>query len=343
MLVHCGPGRGGGEPFAAAARRHDVVITTYSLLPRDEEALAAVPWAGLVADEAQNVKNPATRHAQVLRLLPGGYRIALTGTPVENHLGDLWSIFACLNPGLLGGREEFQRRFALPIERYRDGQATDRLRRLVQPLVLRRRKADPAIAADLPEKIEQTVHVNLTVEQAALYAAVVQETLQRAAGAAGIQRHGAVLAGLTRLKQVCNHPAGAVPDAGPLAGRSGKLDRLTEILEELLAEGEQALIFTQFAQFGARLQQYMARRFACPVLFLDGSTPQQERDRLVARFQSGAAPFLILSLKAGGVGLNLTAGGDPGGAHRPAADRQAGALRRGDWGRRGLAGAAFHR
>ncbi|MBY6274039.1 MAG: hypothetical protein CW346_17880, partial [Bacillaceae bacterium] len=241
-----------------------------------------------------------------LRSLSGGYRIALTGTPVENHLGDLWSLFQFLNPGLLGSREEFERRYAVPIQRYQDEEAAARLRRQVGPFILRRQKNDPAIAPDLPDKLENTELVTLSVEQAALYEAIVQETLERAAQADGIQRQAAVLAGLTRLKQVCNHPAAATGD-GPLVGRSGKIDRLVELLQEVLAAGEQALLFTQFARFGGRLQAYLAETLGCEVLFLHGGTPQPERDRLVARFQAGEAPLFILSLKAGGLGLNLTA------------------------------------
>lgn len=307
VLIHHGSGRAGEGELNATAAGHDLVITTYSLLSRDEADLAAVAWSGIVADEAQNIKNPATKHAQALRRLPAEYRIALTGTPVENHLGDLWSLFAFLNPGLLGGVEEFRRTFAIPIERYRDADAAARLRRLVQPFLLRRVKSDPTIIADLPEKAEQTVYTNLTVEQAALYEAVVQETLERAAQSEGIQRHGAVLAGLTRLKQVCNHPAHATGDSGPLAGRSGKLDRLVAMLEEVLAEGDRALIFTQFPHFGGRVREYLARRLGCEVLFLDGTTPREEREERIARFQAGEAPLFVLSLKAGGVGLNLTA------------------------------------
>ena len=306
-LVHHGAGRADDAALAAAAREHDVVITTYSLIARDEAALAAVTWAGIVADEAQNLKNSETQHAQAIRRLPAGYRIALTGTPVENHLGDLWSLFAFLNPGLLGSEAGFRRRFALPIERYRDAEATARLRRLVQPLLLRRTKDDPALALDLPEKLELPAYVNLTLEQAALYEAAVQETLERAASTEGIRRHGAVLAGLTRLKQICNHPAAVTGDGGPLSGRSGKLERLTEMLAESLAEGDAALIFTQFAQWGARLQEHLAQQLDCPVLCLDGSTPQPERERRIAAFQAGEAPLFVLSLKAGGVGLNLTA------------------------------------
>jgi superfamily II DNA or RNA helicase len=306
VLIHHGAGREEGEAFVAQALAHDVVITTYALVGRDADLLQQVQWNGIVADEAQNLKNPATQHARALRPLTAGYRVALTGTPVENQLEDLWAIFQFLNPGLLGGVEEFRRTYALPIERYHDADAAARLRRHVGPFILRRLKIDPAIMADLPEKLEHTVSVTLSVEQAALYEAAVQETLERAASAEGIARHGAVLAGLTRLKQICNHPA-TVGGGGPLVGHSGKLERLVEMLHEVLDEGDRALIFTQFAQFGARLQQQLSRQLGCTILFLDGSTPQPERDRLIARFQAGDAPLFILSLKAGGVGINLTA------------------------------------
>jgi superfamily II DNA or RNA helicase len=307
VLVHHGAGRAGDQAFARQARAHDVVITTYTLVARDEGALGKVAWAGVVCDEAQNLKNTSTQHAQVLRRLNAEYRLALTGTPVENHLGDLWSIFAYLNPGFLGSAEEFRKAYALPVERFKDEEAAARLRRLVQPMILRRVKTDKNVIADLPDKLEMVQYAGLTLEQAALYEAAVQETLEKAGDTAGIARHGAVLAGLTRLKQICNHPACLRNDEAPLAGRSGKLDRLTEMLEEALAEGDRALIFTQFSQFGRRMQAYLQRRLGCNVFFLDGSTPRLERDRLVQRFQAGEAPVFILSLKAGGSGLTLTA------------------------------------
>jgi len=307
LMIHHGAGRAAQDSFAARAMAHDVVITTYSVVARDEAELEKVPWAGVVADEAQALKNPNAKHAQVLRRLPAGYRVALTGTPVENHLGDLWALFAFMNPGYLGGHEEFRKSFAIPIERFRDEEAVDKLRRLVQPFILRRLKTDPTVVQDLPEKLETVVYANLTVEQASLYEAVVQEMLERVESATGIARHGAVLAGLTKLKQVCNHPVGLTGDAGPLAGRSGKLDRLCEMLEEAVAEGDNSLVFTQFAQFGAKLKPFLERRLGCPVLFMDGSAPREERERLIASFQAGEAPVFVLSIKSGGVGLNLTA------------------------------------
>jgi SNF2 family DNA or RNA helicase len=308
VLVHHGSGRSSDpKAFAERANAHDVVITTYTLAAREESALSAVAWAGIIADEAQALKNTSTQHAQVLRKLDAEYRVACTGTPVENHLGDLWSLLAFASPGFLGAAEEFRKSYAVPIERFRDEDAAGRLRRLVQPMILRRLKSDQSIIQDLPEKLELVTYAGLTLEQAALYEAAVQETLDKAGEAAGIARHGAVLAGLTRLKQICNHPACLRDDGGPLEGRSGKLDRLTEMLEEGLAEGDRALVFTQFSQFGRRLQAYLQRRLGCPVLFLDGSTPRSERDALVQQFQNGEAPVFILSLKAGGVGLTLTA------------------------------------
>ncbi|HWI63454.1 MAG TPA: SNF2-related protein, partial [Symbiobacteriaceae bacterium] len=302
VMVYHGVGRS-----LERAAAHDVVITTYTLVARSDEDLGKVPWAGIIADEAQALKNTSTQHARVLRQLPSEYRVACTGTPVENHLGDLWSLLAFINPGFLGAADEFRKHYALPIERFRDEEAAARLKRLVQPMLLRRLKTDQSIIADLPEKLEMATYAGLTLEQAALYEAAVQETLEKAEGAAGIARHGAVVAGLTRLKQICNHPVCLRDDGGPLEGRSGKLDRLTEMLEEGLAEGDRALVFTQFSTFGRRLQAYLSRRLGCPVLFLDGSTPRSERDSLVQQFQNGEAPVFILSLKAGGVGLTLTA------------------------------------
>lgn len=306
VLIHHGSGRAGEGELRQRALEYDLVITTYALAARDEAELSQVQWAGLVVDEAQNLKNPSAKHAQALRRLTAGYRIAMTGTPVENQLGDLWALFQFANPGLLGSQEDFRKRFALPIERDKDQAAAEWLRSLIQPFMLRRVKTDPTIIDDLPEKQERSVYVNLTLEQAALYEAVVQQTIDRSLGLAGIARHGAVLSGLTRLKQICNHPAGLVDDGGPMEGRSGKLDRLTEMLEEVLAAGDSALIFTQFARFGARLREYLARRFGCAVHFLDGSVDRMERERLIQSFQAGEAPIFVLSLKAGGVGLNLT-------------------------------------
>jgi superfamily II DNA or RNA helicase len=310
VMVHHGSDRASGEEFVAAAQAQDVVISTYGLARRDVDDLSAVPWSDVILDEAQNIKNPQAKQTQAVRKLPATNRIALTGTPVENRLSELWSIMHFLNPGFLGSQSRFRQDFALPIERYQDRQATERLKGLVGPFILRRVKTDPSIIQDLPDKLEMKVYCNLTSEQATLYEAVVQESLERIESAEeGIERRGVVLGALTRLKQVCNHPAQFLGDGSALPGRSGKLDRLGEMLEEALSVGDRALIFTQFAEMGHLLRAHLQVLFGVEVLFLHGGTPQKQRDRMVARFQTkdGGPPIFILSLKAGGTGLNLTA------------------------------------
>jgi SNF2 family DNA or RNA helicase len=236
------------------------------------------------------------------------WRVALTGTPVENRLADLWSIFHTINPGYLGSAEEFRREFALPIERASDADATARLKALTAPFLLRRVKTDRSVIADLPDKQEMKVYCSLTREQATLYEAVLQDTMRRIAESEGIQRRGLVLSLLTRLKQVCDHPALLMHDGSPLAGRSGKLARLGEMLEEVIANDERALVFTQYAEMGRLLAQYLGDTLEREILYLHGGTPIAERDRMVAAFQADVhgAPIFILSLKAGGTGLNLT-------------------------------------
>ena len=309
VLAHHGPDRfDGDQPFADRARAHDVVITTYSLVARDIEPLTTVDWSRLVLDEAQQVKNPSTAQTRAVQRLSAERRIALTGTPVENRLSELWSIMHVLNPGLLGSARSFRQRFAVPIEVDHDEDATVMLRRMTAPFVLRRLKSDRSIITDLPDKIEVTDHCALTREQATLYQAVVDDLLAAADDAEGISRRGIVLAGLTKLKQVCNHPAHLLGDGSPLAGRSGKLGRTEELIDELLQVGDQALCFTQFRQWGDLLQPYLARRFGVDVLWLHGNVTRKRRDVMVEQFQTGdGPPLLLVSLKAGGTGLNLTA------------------------------------
>jgi len=285
---------------------HAVVLTTYALLRRDAPALSAIHWAVAALDEAQNIKNVASLQARAARALPASHRFALTGTPVENRLAELWSILDFCLPGLLGPQERFRQRFAVPIERYRDERAAAELRRLVGPFVLRRLKSDPAILPDLPPKQEIPVLCTLTREQATLYQAAVEEAMAKIEGAEGMQRRGLVLALLVALKQICNHPAHYLDEPGPLPGRSGKLDRLTEMLEEVVAAGDRALVFTQFRQMGERLVAHLQSTLQVEVLFLHGGVPRAARDRLVRRFQEGEGPGLfVLSLRAGGTGLNL--------------------------------------
>ncbi|MEU8423083.1 DEAD/DEAH box helicase [Micromonospora sp. NPDC048835] len=306
--VHHGAERARGADFTAAAHDADLVLTTYSVAARDAVDLAGIDWHRVVVDEAQAIKNASTRQAEAVRALPARQRVAVTGTPVENRLADLWSIMQFANPGLLGPAATFRKRFAEPIERHGDAEAAERLRRITGPFVLRRLKTDSSIISDLPEKLEMEVLCNLTAEQAALYRVVVDDMLARIETSDGIERRGLVLATMTRLKQVCNHPAQLLRDGSALEGRSGKLERLTEILEEVLAAGERALLFTQYAEFGAMLRGHLSARFGREVLFLHGGLGKAERDALVQRFQSAEGPPLfVLSLKAGGTGLTLTA------------------------------------
>jgi len=245
-----------------------------------------------------------------VRSLPAAHRVAVTGTPVENRLADLWSIMEFANPGLLGRASAFRDRFAVPIERHGDDDAAARLRTLTQPFVLRRLKTDRSIITDLPEKLEMEVFCSLTTEQAALYQATVDDMLEKIEASDGIERRGLVLATMTKLKQVCNHPAQLLKDGSRLAGRSGKLARVEETLEEVLAAGEKALLFTQFAEFGGMLRAHLSARFGREVLFLHGGVAKADRDTMVARFSAddaSAPPLFVLSLKAGGTGLNLTA------------------------------------
>jgi len=308
ILCHHGPERARSVRAIEDAAAHAVVVTTYGLLRRDQALLSDVDWAVAVLDEAQNIKNAASRQAGVARTLRAVHRFALTGTPVENRLAELWSILEFCAPGLLGPLERFRRQFAIPIERYRDDRAADELRRLVRPFVLRRVKSDPGIAADLPPKQEMAMVCTLTREQATLYQAAVDEAMAKIEGAEGIQRRGRVLALLTALKQICNHPAHYLREPGPLPGRSGKLDRLTEMLEETVASGDRALVFTQFREMGARLVPHLERALERDILFLHGGIPRAARDAMVRRFQEDPAgpPVFVLSLKAGGTGLNLT-------------------------------------
>jgi superfamily II DNA or RNA helicase len=294
-----GPGRdldGIGE--------HEFVLTTYGTLRRDAPALAAVEWGMVCADEAQHAKNPGSATAKALRSIDTGSRVALTGTPVENRPTDLWSILDWTTPGLLGSLKGFREAYGRDAERG-DAETAARLGALVRPFMLRRLKTDPGIAPELPAKTLTDQHVILSNEQAALYRRVVDESMSGARAADGIERRGRVLALLNRLKQVCNHPAQYHGSLDPAAGKSGKLELLDELLDTIAAEGEHAIVFTQYTQMGKLLAIHLDR---CGVTadFLHGQTPVRQRERIVADFQNGRTPVLLLSLKAAGVGLNLT-------------------------------------
>ncbi|NND73481.1 MAG: DEAD/DEAH box helicase [Ilumatobacter sp.] len=313
VRIHHGPSRNKSlapqddELFSTDPER-ELVITTYGLLPRDVDHLAEIPWSTLVLDEAQMVKNPNTKAAKAVRRVDAEQKLALTGTPVENRLSELWAILDAVNPGLLGSLNKFRERFGTPIERNHDADAAARLRRMTQPFVLRRTKADKRLLPDLPDKIEQIAYAKLTREQATLYQKIVDQLLNDADQESGMRRRGLVLSALMRLKQVCNHPAHALKDGSRLAGRSGKLTRFDELVTDLLDQGERALVFTQFREMGELLTQHIGEQFGFDAPFLHGGVSRGRRDTMVDRFQDGSSPpLLVVSLKAGGTGLNLTA------------------------------------
>ncbi|MDJ0836454.1 MAG: DEAD/DEAH box helicase [Acidobacteriota bacterium] len=307
-MVHHGSTRHNRYAFMRNFDDYDLIITTYHLVNRDLDIFKSIKWHRVALDEAQNIKNPTAQQSQAVFNLNTEQRIALTGTPVENKLSELWSIMEFLNPGYLGGLKDFQTRFALPIERQGDRKKAELLRRLTQPFILRRLKTDQRIIKDLPDKIEMKVYCDLTEEQAALYQGYVQRQLSEIEGAEGIKRNQLVLTTLMKLKQICNHPAHFMLDGSELDQRSGKLMRLTEMLEEAISEGDNSLIFTQFTKMGELLVKHLTARFNAEVLFMHGGIQQHKRQEMVDRFQNGrGSKIFILTVKTGGTGLNLTA------------------------------------
>jgi hypothetical protein len=307
VVSHHGPGRADTPSrVGRLATEADIVLTTYATAVRDVELLAAVDWARVVIDEAQAIKNPASDTAQALRRIPARSRVALTGTPVENGLGDLWSILDFTNPGLVGSRNSFIANLSRNDES--GGGAESALRALNGLLVFRRTKAEPAIAEELPDKIDQLDHCTMTAEQIGLYQAVLDDLVAGEADADKTARQSRILAAITALKQICNHPTAYTRDGEPLAGRSGKLARLEEIVESVFAAGERVLVFTHFATWGEKLAGHLTQRFGMPIVCYHGGLTTTVRDRMIREFQQGkGAGALVLSLKAGGSGLNLTA------------------------------------
>lgn len=307
-LVHHGVNRNKGAAFKKDAEKFSIIISSYSLLHRDIEILKTIDWAGTILDEAQNIKNPKTKQARSARAIKSEYRVALTGTPIENNVGDLWSIMEFLNRGFLGTQADFKKNFLLPIQANRDEEVIDRLKKLSGPFILRRLKSDKSIIKDLPGKMEMKVYCNLTKEQAALYQNLVNDVETALESTDGIQRKGLVLATLTKLKQICNHPAQYLSEKKNFVERSGKLARLTEMLEEIIEVDERALIFTQFVEMGKIMQQHLQETFGQEVIFLHGGVPKKARDQMIERFQEdpNGPHIFVLSLKAGGTGLNLT-------------------------------------
>ena len=308
LHVRQGAGRSRGAEFQQALAESDLVVCSFGITHRDLEQLLEVEWGGLIVDEAQNLKNPGAKQTRAVRRLRAPIRFALTGTPLENRLTDLWSIMEILNPGFLGPERTFRRTFTVAVEGAQDPEATAELRRLVRPFVLRRLKTDPKVIRDLPEKHQTRVYCNLTAEQASLYQAAVDQCLERIERNTGFARRGEILRTLTRLKQICNHPENFLSSGGPLTGRSGKLTRLVEILTEVVQQGDRALVFTQFAEMAKLLAPYLSEVLGAKVPVLHGSVSLAERDAVVTHFQEAPdpPPLLVVSLKTGGYGLNLT-------------------------------------
>ena len=312
-LAHQGGDRLREEDFIEAIQEVDIVLTSYALVRRDGDTMKQIDWLGVVLDEAQNIKNSSTKQTQTIRKLSADFRLALTGTPVENRLSELWSIMHFLNPGYLGNQKKFRTTFTLPIEKYGDAEATQKLRKLTRPFILRRLKTDPTVITDLPEKQEVKVYCTLSEEQATLYQAVVGDALMNieAQEGGGIARKGLVLSMLMQLKQICNHPVqylhqGETYNPFEDNNRSGKLHRFHAILDEVLAEGDKLLLFTQFTEMGDLLKQYIQDRFGVPTVYLHGGVSPKKRAEMVHHFQSDdGPPVFILSLKAGGTGFKL--------------------------------------
>ncbi len=307
-VVHHGATRKKGWHFTEEAKDQDLVITSYSLLHRDFRHFDKVDWKGIILDEAQNIKNPDTKQAKTARSLSAEYKVALTGTPVENNVRDLWSIMEFLNPGFLGNYNSFKSDFYIPIQFQQDQEAIEKLRTITEPFILRRLKTDKNIISDLPDKMEMKVYCTLTREQASLYTAVAKEVEEALKDAEGIERRGLILATIMKMKQICNHPRQFLGDNSSIPDRSGKLARVTEMLEEVIQVNERALIFTQFSEMGQILKNYLEETFGREVFFLYGATPRKQRELMVERFQNDphGPNIFILSIKAGGTGLNLT-------------------------------------
>lgn len=313
--LHYGPQRAKGSDFISSIQGADLVVTSYNLAHIDEKELSMMEWDCICLDEAQNIKNAYTKQAAAVRKFKGRHRIALTGTPMENRLTELWSIFDFINPGYLGSSGKFSRKFVNVIERKGDTEDISRMQRLIRPFLLRRVKSDPAIELDLPEKQEQKEYVALTLEQASLYETILHDLFEKLENSKGMARRGLILSTLSKLKQICDHPALLLKNDPPgnISERSRKVERLLEMIAELRQKGDRCLIFTQFIRMGQLLQEVLQKELGEQSYYLHGGIPRKARDEMVASFQGTASHsgdpchIFILSLKAGGLGLNLTA------------------------------------
>ena len=309
VVLHYGANRAKGEEFTESIRQADVVLTSYGLSHLDFDEFESTEWSTIALDEAQNIKNAETKQSRAIRKLTGRHHIALTGTPMENRLSELWSIFDFINHGYLGIFGQFQKKYIAPIEKDGSEKKIHELQRLIKPFLLRRTKKDPEVELNLPDKLEQKEYCSLTPEQAALYQELVQDTFGKIETLSTFERKGLILQMLNKLKQLCNHPALYLKEEVPedALTRSNKLGVLVELADAIMDSKEACIIFTQYIGMGEMIRTVLQERYSITVPFLNGSMPKAQRDDYVARFQNGEFPFFLLSLKAGGTGLNLTA------------------------------------
>ncbi len=309
MVHHGGDRLQSAAEFKAACKQYDVIISSFTLARKDEKLFNSIEWQRIVLDEAQNIKNPKSAQTKAILKLGAKHRLALTGTPVENRLLDLWSIFNFLNPGYLGKQAQFRKSFEIPIQKDNNKVKATTLKKLVEPLILRRVKTDRSIISDLPDKVEQKLYTNLTKEQASLYEVVVQDVDKQLQEATMIQRKGLILSTLMKLKQICNHPAQFLQDNSEFSSeRSHKLSRLAEMVEEAISEGESMLVFSQFTEVCEGIEKYIKQNLHCNTYYLHGGTNRKRRENMIDEFQHPETEpsVFILSLKAGGVGITLT-------------------------------------
>ncbi|WP_040207113.1 DEAD/DEAH box helicase [Neobacillus jeddahensis] len=310
VYLHYGSNRLKEEAFSERAQAADVVLTSYGLSHLDSEEFESLVWSSISIDEAQNIKNAQTKQSKAVRRLRGRHHIALTGTPMENRLSELWSIFDFTNHGYLGSLGQFQKKFVIPIEKDEKKEKVTQLQALIRPFLLRRTKKDEEVALNLPDKLEQKEYCPLTPEQASLYEQLIHDTFAEIEKLTGFERKGLILQMLSRLKQLCNHPALYLKEQSAgrvLQERSNKLEKLVELVDAVLDQGESCLIFTQYIEMGEMIRATLKKKFGIEVPFLNGSVPKVQRDTMIERFQAGEFPVFLLSLKAGGTGLNLTA------------------------------------
>ncbi|MBA9027842.1 DEAD/DEAH box helicase [Peribacillus huizhouensis] len=311
VYLHYGANRVKGETFAQTIAKYDIVLTSYGITHHDFDALAAIYWNTIILDEAQNIKNAQTKQSRSVRKFKGNHHIALTGTPMENRLSELWAIFDFINKGYLGSLKQFSDKYVATIEREDQKDKVKELQRLISPFLLRRTKKDKDVALNLPDKQEQKEYVPLTTEQASLYEQLIKDTFTDIEKLSAFEKKGIILKMLNKLKQLCNHPAlylkeDATSEIMAKSKRSGKLEKLTELVDAVQENQESCLIFTQYIGMGNMMKELLEKRYNIEVPFLNGSASKAQRDTMIARFQAGEFPIFILSLKAGGTGLNLT-------------------------------------